>query len=313
MDHSVFLKQKLKLDKFEDYLRFPMYYEIETVNACNASCRMCTVNKWGENGNPFMSDTLFRKMADELIDNRHIVRTVNLSRDGEPLLDRKLEEKITYLKKGGVKHITFSTNASLLTKKRALSLLTSGMDEIMFSIDGLKKETFEKIRAGLNFEKIINNVSQFIKLRDSTASTVKIRVRMVIQQENLSEVEDWGKYWRGVLQKQDSVHAKNVHSWANTLENFIAVKETTKLSTPCTSTFSTMIIRYNGDVTICPLDYDFKYVSGNIGDRSIKDIWQNGIHFKNFRELHLQGMRDEFDFCKGCRLWDSEESKRSFN
>lgn len=313
MDHSVFLKQKLKLDKFEDYLRFPMYYEIETVNACNASCRMCTVNKWGENGNPFMSDTLFRKMADELIDNRHIVRTVNLSRDGEPLLDRKLEEKITYLKKGGVKHITFSTNASLLTKKRALSLLTSGMDEIMFSIDGLKKETFEKIRAGLNFEKIINNVSQFIKLRDSTASTVKIRVRMVIQQENLSEVGDWGKYWRGVLQKQDSVHAKNVHSWANTLENFIAVKETTKLSTPCTSTFSTMIIRYNGDVTICPLDYDFKYVSGNIGDRSIKDIWQNGIHFKNFRELHLQGMRDEFDFCKGCRLWDSEESKRSFN
>jgi radical SAM protein with 4Fe4S-binding SPASM domain len=224
-----------------------------------------------------------------------------------------LEEKITYLKKGGVKHITFSTNASLLTKKRALSLLTSGMDEIMFSIDGLKKETFEKIRAGLNFEKIINNVSQFIKLRDSTASTVKIRVRMVIQQENLSEVEDWGKYWRGVLQKQDSVHAKNVHSWANTLENFIAVKETAKLSTPCTSTFSTMIIRYNGDVTICPLDYDFKYVSGNIGDRSIKDIWQNGIHFKNFRELHLQGMRDEFDFCKGCRLWDSEESKRSFN
>lgn len=313
MDHSVFLKQKLKLDKFEDYLRFPMYYEIETVNACNASCRMCTVNKWGENGNPFMSDTLFRKMADELIDNRHIVRTVNLSRDGEPLLDRKLEEKITYLKKGGVKHITFSTNASLLTKKRALSLLTSGMDEIMFSIDGLKKETFEKIRAGLNFEKIINNVSQFIKLRDSTASTVKIRVRMVIQQENLSEVGDWGKYWRGVLQKQDSVHAKNVHSWANTLENFIAVKETTKLSTPCTSTFSTMIIRYNGDVTICPLDYDFKYVSGNIGDRSIKDIWQNGIHFKNFRELHLQGKRDEFDFCKGCRLWDSEESKRSFN
>ena len=313
MDNTAFLKQKLNLDRFEDYLRFPMYYEIETVNACNASCKMCTVNKWQRNGNPFMNDTLFRKMADELINNRNIVRTVNLSRDGEPLLDRKLEERITYLKKGRIKHITFSTNAALLTERRALSLLKSGLDEIMFSIDGLKKETFEKIRAGLNFEKITNNVLQFIKLRNSMATTVKIRVRMVIQKENLSEVEEWGKYWRGVLQKQDSVHAKNVHSWANTLENFIAVKETTKLSTPCTSTFSTMIIRYNGDVTICPLDYDFKYVSGNIGDRSIKDIWQNGIHFKNFRELHLQGMRDEFDFCKGCRLWDSEESKRSFN
>lgn len=313
MDNTVFLEQKLKLTKFEDYLRFPMYYEIETVNACNASCKMCTVNKWQKNGDPSMSDSLFRKMADELIDYKDIVRTVNLSRDGEPLLDRKLEEKITYLKKGGIKHSTFSTNAALLTKKRALSLLESGLDEIMFSIDGLKKETFEKIREGLTFEKIVDNVLQFIKLRDSLASKVKIRVRMVIQRENLAEVEEWGKYWRSVLQKQDSVHAKNIHSWGNMLENYVAVKKTDKLCTPCTSTFSTMIIRYNGDVTICPLDYDFKYVSGNIGGQSIRDIWQNGIHFRNFRELHLRGMRDEFDFCKGCRLWDSEESKRSFN
>lgn len=313
MDNTVYLKQKLKLDRYEDYLRFPRYYEIETVNACNAACKMCTVNKWGRNDDPFMSDVLFRKMADELTDYRDIVRTVNLSRDGEPLLDRKLEEKIAYLKKGGIRHVTFSTNAALLTKKRAESLLDSGLDEIMFSIDGLKKETFEKIRQGLKFEKIVGNVLQFIKLRDQTVSKVKIRVRMVIQRENLSEVEEWGGYWRSVLQRQDSVHAKNVHSWANTLENYEAVKETDKLTTPCTSTFSTMIIRYNGDVTICPLDYDFKFVNGNIMDQDIKDIWQQGAHFRKFRELHLQGMRDEFDFCKGCRLWDSEESKRSFN
>lgn len=312
MDNITFLKQKLNLDRFEDYLKFPMYYEIETVNACNAACRMCTVNKWQKNGNPFMSDTLFKKMADELIEYKHIIRTVNLSRDGEPLLDRKLEEKISYLKKGGIKHITFSTNASLLTERRALSLLTSGLDEIMFSIDGLKKETFEKIRAGLNFEKIINNVIQFIKLRDSIASTLKIRVRMVMQQENLSEVEEWGRYWRGFLQKQDSVHAKNIHSWGNQLENYLPVKETGKLTNPCTSPFSTMVIRYNGDITICPLDFDFKFINGNINEQDIKDIWQNGIYFKKFRELHLQGMRDEFGLCKGCRLWDADKSKRVF-
>ena len=313
MDHSAFLKQKLKLTKFEDYLRFPMYYEIETVNACNAACKMCTVNKWRESRDPFMSPELFKKMADELIKYKDIVRTVNLCRDGEPLMDRKLEEKITYLKKGGIKHITFSTNASLLTEKRALSLLKSSLDEIMFSIDGLKKETFEKIREGLNFEKITNNVLQFIKLRNSTATTVKIRVRMVIQKENLSEVEEWGKYWRGFLQKQDSVHAKNIHSWGNQLENYVPVKETGKLTDPCTSPFSTMIIRYNGDVTICPLDYDFKFINGNILEHDIKDIWQNGTYFKKFRELHLHGLRDDFILCKGCRLWNADESKRIFN
>ncbi|TVM04134.1 MAG: molybdenum cofactor biosynthesis protein MoaB [Candidatus Brocadia sp. WS118] len=313
MDNVTFLKQKLNLDTFADYLQFPLYYEIETVNACNASCKMCTVNKWRESGNPLMSPELFKKMADELIQYKDIVRTINLCRDGEPLMDKNLEGKIAYLKKGGIRHITFSTNAALLTKKRALSLLDCGLDEIMFSIDGLKKETFEKIREGLKFEKIVGNVLQFIKLRDSMVSKLKIRVRMVIQRENVSEVEEWGKYWRSVLQRQDSVHAKNVHSWANKLENYIPVKETGKLSTPCTSTFSTMIIRYNGDVTICPLDYDFKFVNGNINEQDIKDVWHHGAHFKKFRELHLQGLRDEFDFCRGCRLWDTEASKRSFN
>ena len=35
-------------DKFENLLEFPKYIEIETVNACNARCPMCTINDWDE-------------------------------------------------------------------------------------------------------------------------------------------------------------------------------------------------------------------------------------------------------------------------
>lgn len=312
MDNIAYLEQKLSLDSFEDYLRFPMYYEVETVNACNAMCKMCTVNKWGKHPNPFMPDRIFIKMADELISHKDIVRTVNLSRDGEPLLDRKLEEKIAYLKEGGIKHINFSTNASLLTGERARSLLESGLDEIMFSIDGLRKETFEKIRAGLCFEKITENVLRFIKLRNDMSSPVKIRVRMVLQKENISEVEEWGKYWRSVLQEQDGVHAKNIHGWGNQLDNYEAMQEFEKITRACTSPFSTMIVRYNGDVTICPLDFDCMYCNGNIAKQSMEDIWQNGKYFKQFRKFQLDGMRDEYSLCRGCRLWDADVSKRTF-
>jgi len=312
MDNITYLEKKLSLDKFEDYLSFPAYYEIETVNACNATCSMCTVNDWGKHRNPFMSDEIFERMADELIDYKESVRTVNLSRDGEPLIDKKLEEKIHYLKTGGIKNIAFSTNASLLSEKRALALLESGLDEIMFSIDGLKKATFEKIRTGLCFEKIVDNVLNFIKLRNETSSSVKIRVRMVLQEDNVTEVEEWGKYWRGFLREQDSVYAKNIHGWGNQMEGYVALQEFERIEQPCTSPFSTMIIRYNGDVTICPLDYDFKYCNGNIADQSIKEIWQNGMYFKQFREFHLEGTRDDFSLCMGCRLWDSDVTKRIF-
>lgn len=293
-------------------MKFPMYYEIETINACNAECQMCTINKWQSHKNPLMSDELFKKIADELIENKNIVRTVNLCRDGEPLMDKGLEKKINYLKDGGIKHTTFSTNASLLNEDRAVSLIDSKLDEIMFSIDGYKKETFETIRLGLKYEKVAENVKSFVKLRDRHNSKIKVRVRMVIQELNKNEVDDWGRYWRDIVGKDDVVHAKNIHSWGNQLDGFSGIRDYKKLQTPCTSTFSTMIIRYNGDVTICPLDFDFKYKNGNLSDKSIKEIWQGGENFKIFRNVHLSGERDEFEFCKGCRLWDADESKREF-
>ncbi|MBF0409939.1 MAG: radical SAM protein [Candidatus Riflebacteria bacterium] len=312
MNNTDVLLKKLKLSRIEDCFLFPVYFEIETVNACNASCRMCTVKKWHKSSSAYMSPELFQKISDELIEYKDIVRVVNMSRDGEPLLDDKLEERIAYLKKCGIKHVIFSTNASLLNNERGLSLLQCGLDEIMFSVDGLKKDTFEKIRKGLNFEEVVGNIFQFIKLRDKLLSKLIIRVRMVIQEDNISEVEEWGKFWRSFLQKQDCVHAKSVHSWGNQLDNYVSVRDFQKIESPCTSPFSTMVIRYNGDVTICPVDFDFKYVNGNINFHSIKDIWQKGIYFKNFRQTHLKGLRDKFDFCKGCRLWDSEESKICF-
>ena len=306
MKNKEFISDKLNINTFENYLNFPMYYEIETINACNAKCEMCTIADWEKHPDPFMSKSLFKKIADELISKKDIVRVVNLCRDGEPLMDKGLEEKIDYLKNAGIKHTTFSTNASLLNKERALSLINSQLDEIMFSVDGFKKETFEAIRVGLKFEKVVDNIKQFIHLRDEYNSKIKIRVRLVIQDKNILEVEDWKNFWRPLLGADDSVHAKAIHSWGNQLDNFSAAKEFQAITTPCTSTFSTMIIRYNGDVTICPLDYSFKYKNGNLNGKSIEYIWQNGDEFKRFRQIHLDGERDDFPFCKGCRLWDSE-------
>ncbi len=312
IDNKLFLTQKLNLSSFDDYIYFPMYYEIETINACNAKCEMCTIANWEKHPDPLMSYELFKKIADEIIENKYIVRIVNLCRDGEPLMDKELELKINYLKDGGVKHITFSSNASLLTKQRAISLIDSKLDEIMFSVDGFRKETFESIRVGLDFERVIGNIKNFIKLRDEYNSKIKIRLRLVIQDKNINEIELWSNYWRSYLGADDSVHAKAIHSWGNQLDEYVPIQEFKNLTTPCTSTFSTMIIRYNGDVTICPLDYDYKHTNGNLKDKTIKDIWRNGKEYNKFRTLHLDGRRDEFSFCKGCRLWDSDVNKEEF-
>src|SRR5262245_53631903 len=100
---------------YDDLLSFPRYFELETVNACNARCPMCTIEDW-QRDSPTMKEPLFRKIADEIIAHKDEVKRVSLYRDGEPLLDKKMASRIAYLKTGGVNEVTISTNVSLLNE-----------------------------------------------------------------------------------------------------------------------------------------------------------------------------------------------------
>jgi MoaA/NifB/PqqE/SkfB family radical SAM enzyme len=107
-------------ESYDDLLSFPRFIEIETVNACNARCPMCTIADW-QRKSPTMKDDLFRRIADEIIEHRDEVIRVSLYRDGEPLLDKKLPDRIAYLKDGGINATSISTNVSLLNEERARS------------------------------------------------------------------------------------------------------------------------------------------------------------------------------------------------
>ena len=80
-------------------------------------------------------------------------------------MDRKLPERVEYLKKLGIPNVSISTNVSLLTEKKAREILKAGMNMVTLSIDSLNKEVYESIRRGLVFEKCIENAINFIKIR----------------------------------------------------------------------------------------------------------------------------------------------------
>ena len=155
------------MKKFEEYLvkridknknlagllEYPSYIEIETVNACNARCPMCTINDWNRNY-PTMKDNVFNKISDDLIENKKYLKRVTLHRDGEPLLDKKLPMRIAKFKENGINSTSIATNASLLNEKKSREILEVRIGSIMMSVDSLKKEVFEKIRVRLNFEEV---------------------------------------------------------------------------------------------------------------------------------------------------------------
>ena len=97
-----YLKRRIdNEDKFENLLKFPKYVEIETVNACNARCPMCTINDW-ERNYPIMKDEVFNKVSDDIIENKKHIKRVSLYRDGEPLIDKKMAKRINKFYKNGI-------------------------------------------------------------------------------------------------------------------------------------------------------------------------------------------------------------------
>ena len=309
------IAKRIGLEGLSESYTFPKYFEIETIRACNAKCEMCPVWKYPKNYGK-MEKRLFEKISTEMSKYSSWINSVCLSRNGEPLLDKSLSEKIKTLKDYGIKDVTFSTNASLLDKDKSIELIESGLDDIRFSIDGATKETFESIRNGLNFEKVTENCLQFIKLRNERGHKPRIRIRMALQSANKHEEKEWSEHWKERVLSTDIVYSKPMHSWGNQLKSYESLLDkNTEIkkyySIPCVSLWSTMIVHFDGKVPLCGVDYNNSFLMGDITSSTIKDVW-NSKNFEEIRKKHVSLERYKINLCRGCNIWDLEE-KRVYN
>ncbi|KKK86075.1 hypothetical protein LCGC14_2766870 [marine sediment metagenome] len=302
MQPDKLLAKRLGIDNLCQADRMPKYFEIETIRDCNAKCSMCTVGQWDSKKGK-MSNDLFNRIVKETALHSDWIETICLSRNGEPLLDNNISNKIIMLKENKIKKVSFSTNASLLSEKKAIELLQTGLDEINFSIDGTTKETFESIRIGLNFEKVVNNCLRFIELRNQMKAKTSVRIRMVLQDDNKHERDDFINFWVPKVSSIDSVYSKIMHSWGNQLDDYKQKKNPS--IEPCISPWSTMIVHYDGKVPLCGCDFNNKHLMGDLNSATIAEIWKSP-DFKETRNLHIQGNRNNIELCTGCNIWDLE-------
>lgn len=299
------LAKRIFLNELQDCLYFPKYFEIETVNFCNARCIMCSIGDWKNRKNAVMNADLFSKFTDEVGNYKDWVETVCLSRDGEPTLDGQLVSRVRMLKLAGIKKVTFSTNGQLLARGLSEELIRVGLDDIMVSLDGITKETFEKIRQRLNYEIILKNTLELIRLRDALNPRMSIRLRMVVTDENQHEVGDWLRFWGSRVSQRDKVYAMPVHTWGNQLREESADLVKLYADKPCVSVFSTITMHVDGKIGLCCVDYSSKNLMGDFSKQSLKEIW-TGEAFNKVRQLHTNGGRNEIALCRGCDLWDRE-------
>src|SRR5829696_1185166 len=140
----------------------PATLQVEVTSACNLRCAMCLVsyrppvNKLAG----AMPLAMFERLLADLPD----LRQVTLQGLGEPLLAPDLLAMIRHAKARGVR-VGFNTNATLLTQRKARSLIDSGVDWLHVSLDGADAQTFESIRSGASFETVCANLAGLNNLK----------------------------------------------------------------------------------------------------------------------------------------------------
>ena len=160
---------------------YPRILNLVLTTRCNLKCIMC--KKIEHDGKYDLSD----KGIEDLVAIMPYLEKLTL-RGGEVFLHKKIVYILEQAKKYQV-DVEIVTNGLLLTEKM-INLLLEVLTEITFSIDSVNKETYEKIRVGAKFDRLLKNIELFNNLNKKRNCKVFTRINMVVMRSNYKEIEN---------------------------------------------------------------------------------------------------------------------------
>ena len=155
---------------------------IELSSACNLNCKMCFRNSWFDEVSSLMSDLTVNCVKSVISDSD--IKTIFFGGMGEPLLHNRIFELIKFSNEHK-KQTELITNATLLTENISKKLVESGIGTVWISMDGFSKESYETIRKGSLYQRIIENIRYFSSIKGN----IKLGLTFVIMKENLTELD----------------------------------------------------------------------------------------------------------------------------
>ncbi|MFH1462062.1 MAG: radical SAM/SPASM domain-containing protein [bacterium] len=281
------------IQKIIKIVKHPEIFQIELTNHCNLDCLIC----------PHRLITRKKGLMDfellKIIVNRDLInKTIGIHILGESLLHPQATKFVKYLSDNDIS-VELATNATVLTPKLSKELIKAGLKRIWFSFDGGNKQAYEKIRQGANYEKVIKNIKDFLRINQKLGKSVYTIIQMVNYNKSKQEKQEFLKNWKGL--GVNEIKIKFLDSWAGTFFNK-QVKNPKGKRYPCKEPFERVAVLYNGNVIPCCRDWNGSYVYGNLYKNSLAKIWKG----KKVRELRRQMIENDYKDlpCKTCKEWN---------
>ncbi|WP_164997909.1 radical SAM/SPASM domain-containing protein [Methanolobus psychrotolerans] len=301
----VFLEYRRKWKEWPENFEngdFPLHLDIEASSVCNLRCEFCeaTIDNIGTRSG-YMDIETFTKIIDEGVECGLYAIKLNSGARGEPLLNKNIIKMVEYAKKKGIIDVYMNTNAVLLTKEMGYGLIKAGLDRISISFEGTDPAIYEKYRVGAKFEKVRQNILDFVELRNSMGSgNPKIRMQTVGVPEILKDINKYVGYWSEIVDEIAFIDSKDYKN----------IKKSLVSDWACPYIWQRMMVTWDGTISVCGFDYSNDFNLGNVKSDSIREAW-NGTEMEQIRNLHKKGMAHKVAICDGCSFRTTEIYKRS--
>ena len=285
----------------EDKVFPPMVYA-KITNVCNLACIHCPytyISRQKSYVPRHMEWAIYKKIVDETALYPDVI--LRLVCDGEPLLHPEFMEMLAYAKRKSIPSVCFNTNGTLLDKKRAEAIIENSVSVVEISLDALNKTTYESIRRGSSFEKVMKNTLDFIALRDKRGARTKVMVSIIDQPEAENEREDFIRFWEP---RVDKVIIRQYTTIGGLVEKGRASVTMDGCRWPCPLLWTRMFVNVDGEVEFCVEDWEGKTVVGDFRKETLSCIWQSAT-YAQLRQYHQSHNFKKISYCSRCKDWQA--------
>jgi len=277
---------------------FPIELAIELTNYCNLRCIMCPVPLM-KRKRGYMPREIFTKIINEVSEQHGFICLPQGF--GESLLHKKWHELVGIARDLHIKPIIVLSNGTLI-KGEALDQLIELVDAIVVTLDGATAKTYEHIRLNSSFEKVTENILQFLNKRGNK-ETPRLVLRIIKMKATEKDIDEFCSYWTKILDAKDIIQVAGFNDWVGSVP-YIGLPAVPQLKTrtPCKMLWKNLTVYFDGVVTPCCYDSEGKLAIGDVAAKSLVDIWR-GDNLRELRNLHLKGDFEKISLCSQCKNW----------
>lgn len=177
--------------------------QLDPVLACNLRCKMCYFTDQEyvrQNMKGMMKESDIDPLANAIFKN---ALKLQIGCGAEPALFKHNVRLVETAKKHKVPYISMITNGNLFDNDDVVKLSRAGLDEIILSMHGVTKESYENLMDQADYAKF-HSVLQSISDEKRANPKLRLRINYTFNKDNFSELRDfftiYGRYSIDVIQ-----------------------------------------------------------------------------------------------------------------